>query len=158
MKISGIRLLGFALGLAVSGVVFAQDASPIQITSAVFQEVEVKAADGAVSKKLVPATAVVPGGEVVYEITYQNSGDDTATDVVIDNPLPEELSYVGSSVPVDAFSIDGGKTFGNLADLKVEGADGPRAAEAADVTNLRWIVDSLAPGAKGMVGFRAKVK
>jgi len=158
MKISGIRLLGFALGLAVSGVVFAQDASPIQITNAVFQEVEVKAADGTVDKKLVPATAVVPGGEVVYEITYQNSGSDTATDVVINNPLPEELSYVGSSVRVDAFSVDGGKTFGKLADLKVETADGPRAAEAADVTNLRWIVDSLAPGAKGVVGFRARVK
>src|SRR5690606_21815461 len=68
MKISGIRLLGAMLCIAVSGVAAAQDASPIQISYAVFCLKKKKADDGSVSTKLVPASKVVPGGELVYHI------------------------------------------------------------------------------------------
>src|SRR5690606_6114135 len=105
MKISGIRLLGAMLCIAVSGVAAAQDASPIQISNAVFQEVEVKADDGSVATKLVPAAKVVPGAEVVYEISYRNNGTEPATDLAIDNPLPKEVVFVDASVQPTTVSV-----------------------------------------------------
>ncbi|MDQ2701452.1 MAG: hypothetical protein M3Y70_01250 [Pseudomonadota bacterium] len=160
MKISGIRLLGMALCLAVSGVALAQDASPIQITNTVFQEVEAKAADGTTSMKLVPAAKVVPGGEVVYHIDVVNNGDAAATDVVINNAVPSGLVLSGDPRPAPSeVSVDGGETFGNLADLAVTGVDGAqRAAQLTDVTHLRWVIATLAPRAETQVIFRARVK
>ena len=165
MKISGIRLLGAMLciavsGVAASGVAAAQDASPIQITNTVFQEVEATAADGTVSTKLVPAAKVVPGGEVVYYIDVANNGAEAATDLAIDNPVPSGLVLSSDPKPAaSAVSVDGGETFGDLAGLTVTGADGePRAAQLTDVTNLRWIIPTLAPGAKTQVVFRARVR
>lgn len=159
MKISGIRLLGAMLCIAVSGVAAAQGASPIQISNAVFQEVEVKADDGSVATKLVPAAKVVPGAEVVYEISYRNNGTEPATDLAIDNPLPKEVVFVDASVQPTTVSVDGGENFGDLEELAVFGADGePRPAKSTDITNLRWIVASLPPGGEGKVTFRARVK
>jgi len=160
MKVSGIRLLGATLCLAVSGIALAQDASPIQITNTVFQEVDVTAADGSVSKKLVPAEKVVPGGEVVYRIDVVNSGDAAAADVVINNPVPAGLVLSSDPEPAASeVSVDGGETFGALASLEVADAEGqPRAAQTTDITNLRWVIATLAPGAKTQVVFRARVK
>ena len=160
MKISGIRLLGAMLCLAVSGVAAAQDASPIQITNAVFQEVEVKADDGSTSIKLLPAAKVVPGGEVVYHIDITNNGASAATDVAIDNPVPTGLVLSSDPKPAaSSVSVDGGETFGDLAGLTVIGADGePRPAQLTDVTNLRWIIATLGAGASTQVVFRARVK
>ena len=165
MKISGIRLLGATLCLAVSGAALAQDASqaqssPIQITNTVFQEVDVTAADGTVGKKLVPAAKVVPGGEVMYHIDVANDGDAVATDIAINNAVPAGLVLSGDPSPAASeVSVDGGETFGDLADLAVTGADGaPRAAQLTDVTNLRWVIATLAPGGKTQVVFRARVK
>ena len=180
MKISGTRLLGVTLCLAVSGIASAQDASPaqttpahtgpvqtspvqtspIEITNTVFQEVEATAADGSTSKKLVPAAKVVPGGEVVYYIDVVNHGDTAAADIAINNAVPAGLVLSGDPKPAASeVSVDGGETFGNLAALAVTGADGAqRAAQLTDVTNLRWVIATLAPGAKAQVVFRARVK
>lgn len=163
-KVSKIHGFGWALGVLVgvciAGHAFAQAASPVTITNAVFQEVQVKAKDGKVTKKLVPAARVVPGAEVVYEIGYSNSGNQPATGVTINNPVPKDLELVGEGdTPATAVSVDGGITYGKLADLFVLDKNGePRPARTADVTNLRWVIAQLAPGAKGKVSFRAKVK
>lgn len=151
--------LGVLFGVSVAGHAFAQ-ANPVQITNAVYQEVDVKAKDGKVTKKMVPAAKVVPGTEVVYEIGYSNSGTQSATGVTINNPVPKGLELVGEGdTPATSVSVDGGVTYGKLADLFVLGKDGePRPARTADVTNLRWDLAQLAPGAKGKVSFRAKVK
>ena len=162
MNTSSIRMLGMALCVAVCGIAYAQgatQASAVQITNAVFQEVD-DAAKGDFVKKLVPAKTVVPGDAVVYVISFSNKGKDAATDVVIDNPIPGELVFVDDSkTPATSVSVDNGKTFGALDTLFVLGADGePRAARADDVTNLRWVMASLAPGTAGAVSYRARVK
>ena len=160
---SKIRFAGWALcalaGVSAFGANAQAAASPLHFTNAVYKEVEVKAADGKVSKKLVPAARAVPGDEVIYEIAYTNNGNETATDVAIDNPLPKEVAFVSAATAPTAVSVDGGKKFGQLAQLSVVGKDGAtRPARADDVTNLRWVVPSLAGGASGKVAFRAKVK
>ena len=56
-------------------------------------------------------------------------------------------------------SVDGGKTYGRLADLKVaDGNGGQRAAEATDVTHVRWIIPTIAPRQQGKVEFYAIVR
>ena len=138
---------------------FAQDGPGVEIGTAAFQEVEVKADDGTTSKKLVPAARVVPGDEVVYEITYSNKGSEPATGVAIDNPVPPAVTFVQSTNPPTAVSVDLGKTFGNLGDLVVEGPDGQvRPAQPSDITHLRWTIVSLAPGADGTIRYRVRVK
>ena len=155
-----LRKLGFALcligGLAASGSGFAQG---VEISNAVYREVEVKAPDGSVEKKLVELERAVPGEEVIYEIAYSNDGADTATEIVIDNPLPEEVVFVSASVDPTVVSVDGGKEFGALSDLTVTGPDGQvRKARAADITNLRWVVATLGGGASGKLTYRVQVK
>ena len=160
-KLNGFSwALGVLMGVGIAGHALAQAASPVQITNAVFQEVQVKAKDGKVSTKLVPAAKVVPGSEVVYEIAYTNNGTQSATGVTINNPVPKGLELVGEGNPAaTSVSVDGGVTYGKLAELFVLGKDGePRPARMADVTNLRWDLVELSPGAKGKVSFRAKVK
>jgi uncharacterized repeat protein (TIGR01451 family) len=152
--------LGVLVGACLAGHAFAQAASPVHLTNAVYQEIDVKAKDGKVTRKLVPAARVVPGSEVVYEIAYSNDGTQNATGVTINNPVPKGLELVGEGVtPATSVSVDGGVTYGKLADLFVLDAKGePRPARTADVTNLRWDLAQLAPGAKGKVTFRARVK
>lgn len=160
-----LRSAGWALSLALAGTfafgaAFAQAASPIQVSNAVYQEVQVKAPDGKVTMKLVPAAKVVPGDEVVYEINFANTGKETATDVAINNPVPAQLTFVDTAgAPLATVSVDGGKAYGKLAALTVAGADGQaRAAQSADVTHLRWVLAAIPPGSKGKVSFKARVK
>lgn len=151
--------LGVLAGVSVCGAAIAQAAAPIAVTNAVYQEVDVKAPDGKTTKQRVPAVKVVPGGEVLYQISYRNNGSQAATDVAINNPLPKELVFLGAQDDPSAVSVDGGQTYGKLADLTVIDAQGQvRTARPADVTNLRWVIASLAPGAGGTVTYRARVK
>lgn len=141
------------------GVLLAQDGNGVEITNAALREVEVKAPDGTVTRQLVKVERAVPGDEVVYEISYRNAGSATATDVAIANPLPPAVTFLSASVPPTEVSVDGGKVFGPLAQLKVKQADGQtRNARAADITNLRWIVPTLSAGAEGKFVYRVKVK
>jgi uncharacterized repeat protein (TIGR01451 family) len=141
-----------------------QAADSLQLTNEVFQEIEAKGADGKVEKKMVPAARVVPGTEVLYVITYKNVGDKPADQVAITNPVPKELEYInepkGQTETAPELSVDGGKNFGELSRLKVTGSDGKiRAAQASDVTHLRWRLGSaVKPGEKGTVSFHARLK
>jgi len=139
-------------------------AGALQLSNEVFQEIEIKAPDGKIERKTVPAARVVPGTEVVYVITYRNDGDKPAEKVTVTNPVPKELEYVtaasiaGESAP--DVSVDGGKNYGALSRLTVTSADGKsRPATSADVTHVRWALKSIVkPGDEGKVSFRAKLK
>lgn len=145
--------------LAVAPAAAAQDT--LELRNSVFQEVDVKAADGTMHKERVPAAKVVPGTEVIYVITYHNAGKEPATDVVITNPIPTELAYRPEPQPgpsaAPEVSVDAGKSWGALAKLVVTGADGkPRPAQPGDVTHVRWKLGApVKAGAKGSVSYRA---
>jgi uncharacterized repeat protein (TIGR01451 family) len=136
-------------------------ADTLQLTTGAFQEIA--NADGT-GKTLVPAAKVVPGGEVVYVITYRNVGAVPASKVVIDNPVPRELAYrdgsAGGAGARVLMSVDGGHSYGALAKLRVKGADSKlRPARGADVTHLRWTLPgAVKPGASGTVTYRATLK
>lgn len=139
-------------------------AGDLELKSEAFQDVAVKGKDGKVTKKRQAVATAVPGSEVVYVITYRNKGSKPATDIVINNPVPAEMSLVagsaeGAGTRIEV-SVDGGKTFGALEALKARGADGkPRAARAEDVTHLRWsVLGAVPPGKDGSVSYRAIVR
>lgn len=128
-----------------------------------FQEVEV-VKDGKKVKQRQTLSKALPGQEVIYQITYLNTGAKPVDNVVINNPVPSNLSYQGGTAQGEGtrieYSVDGGKTFGAMETLSVKGADGSsRAAKSQDVTHLRWtVITPVKPGAKGTVGYRALVK
>lgn len=113
--------------------------------------------NGQTKETLEEPSQVLPGDRLVFTTRYTNGGAEPATDFVVTNPLPAPVRLA----KVDSFevSVDGGKTFGALAQLKAAGADGaPRAAELGDVTHVRWRVASIAPGASGEVKYFAEVR
>lgn len=116
--------------------------------------------NGVQSKKLEPLARALPGDEVTYVLNYHNTGDKPADNVVLNNPIPEHMTYVTDSATGDnaqvSVSVDGGINFGALEKLRVKTGNGTRPATAADVTNVRWkFTTSIKPGASGSVSYRA---
>lgn len=158
-----MKPLLIAAALAIAAPAFAQSApSDVSLTSKIFIAREVTDESGKKSNKLFdPDKApVTPGEALVVMLEYRNGGTRPATNFVIDNPIPGAVSFTGVEQPWAVVSVDGGKTYGALAALKVKGADGAlRPALPGDVTHVRWkIAQPIAPGAGGRVMFFGTVK
>lgn len=136
----------------------------IELKNEALREVETVDKDGKKIKELKTVERAVPGQEVIYVLTYKNTDKKPATNVVISNPVPKELTYVaGSETGKNArfeVSVDGGKKFATLDKLTIKTADGKlRPAMAADVTNLRWsVTEPVKAGAEGKVSYRTLLK
>ncbi len=118
---------------------------------------------GEETTELVPAETVVPGERVVYTTSFRNTGSDAADNVVITNPISENLLYVEGSAfgpgLVLEFSVDGGQTFASADALTVTDDAGERGAQPEDYTHIRWsLPGSLDAGAQGVVRFTAILK
>ncbi len=120
--------------------------------------------NGVDQTRLVEATRVVPGADVVFTVTYTNTGDEPAENVTVTNPVPDHMVYVDASASGDdatiTFSVDGGESFAAAQDLLVADANGvQRSAIVKDYTHVRWIVDNdVASGASAAVQFTAVVE
>lgn len=152
------RFIGFIMLAAVLAIPAQADSVSIYVEA--FEEVQTRSETG-VTVSLDPPSRIAPGDTVIIRLTYANSGDEPADDVVISNPVPTELEFIetrGSETAL--YSVDGGTTFGELSALVVAQADGEaRPAMASDVTNVRWLLGSpLSPGASGTVSFAANLK
>lgn len=150
----------FFFSLAAGAI--AQESGHLNVRTVVQKEEVTIDDDGNRRTRLVDATKVVPGDEVVYTVSFSNVSDEPAENVVITNPLPAELSYVdGSAFGPGAdvqFSVDGGVTFAAPRDLEVSEDGVARAATADDFTHIRWVMgEQIAPGAQGIAQFRARL-
>ena len=137
----------------------------VEISVKAEKEVMVSA-KGKQVKKRIAAKGIQPGEELIYTLSYQNSGTELAKDVVISDPIPTGTAYIPGSAS-DAgdvtFSIDKGKTYNKptLLTYEVKGGDGKiqkRVAAPDDYTDIRWTIPSVPQGGKGQVTFRVKVK
>lgn len=116
--------------------------------------------------KRVEAKDVFPGDEVLYTLSYANTGTEAATNVVVSDPIPAGTAYItGSASEVGdlVFSIDKGKSYKKPALLSYEVTTGDgkkvkRVASPEEYTHIRWTIPSVAPGGKGSVSFKVKVK
>jgi uncharacterized repeat protein (TIGR01451 family) len=152
-------LLTAAVALALSGAALAQTGA-VTITSTAFVVKQVPDGQGKLKNTLAPPTSVIPGNALVFTLDYKNTGTMPATGFVINNPIPANVSFTGVEQPWAVVSVDGGKSFGPLATLKMPKGDGTmRAAVPQDVTAIRWVfARPILPAAGGKVAFYAVVK
>lgn len=102
---------------------------------------------------------VVPGNRLLFTTRYRNAAATPVRNFVVTNPLPAGLALASDADAALELSVDGGKTWGRLAALKVKAADGTsRAAQSGDVSHVRWTLPVIAPAQDGAVSFHAVVR
>lgn len=118
-------------------------------------------------KKMIVAKDIKPGDVIFYTIRFINSGDSTATNAVLDDPIPQGTIYIpgtadGNNTDI-TFSMDGGKTFKKPSlltyEVKLPGKKAEKkVASPEQYTHIRWVISTISAGGKGQVGFQVKVK
>jgi uncharacterized repeat protein (TIGR01451 family) len=127
-------------------------------------EVEFKRENGEVELRRTPAEKVLPGTDVIYTITATNVSDVAVGDVVIDDPIPEQMVYQGGSATGSeteiTFSVDQGGSYDVPEKLVLDQPDGTkRPATPDDYTHVRWkFTQELKPGDSRKVEFRATLE
>jgi len=113
----------------VTPLAMAQSQNCIALQTTAQVEKDVVNAKGEKSKELAPAGKVIPGTEVVWTVTANNTCKAPSENVIISNPVPEHMTLVpnsafgpGSDV---SYSVDG-KTFASIDKLTVQENRGPR--------------------------------
>lgn len=132
----------------------------VQLKSEVLVERRVTGPDGTVTTTYEPPKTVVPGDRVRIVLDYVNAGDAPATQFTVTNPLPAAVAFSGAVTAGAEVSVDGGRSWGQLAQLTVANPDGTRRpAEAGDVSHVRWVLNApIAPKAGGKLSFNGVVR
>jgi uncharacterized repeat protein (TIGR01451 family) len=154
-----IAFLIAVIALSVAAQAFAQDKGCIVLKSVAEVEQEAVNDKGEKAKKLVPVSKAVPGVEVIWTVTAQNTCKQASEQVTINNAVPAHMTYVPNSAVGPGsditYSVDG-KTFASAADLTVAENGASRVARTDEYHHIRWVLkDPLAPGAQAMARFRA---
>jgi uncharacterized repeat protein (TIGR01451 family) len=135
-------------------------AEPVSLSSEVMVERVRQDADGTSRVVREEPRMVTPGDKLVFLLSYRNGGAQPASGFVVTNPIPSAVAFAGGESEGATVSIDGGKSWGILAALRVANADGTsRPATPDDVTHIRWSFGQpIAPGRAGQLSFRGTVK
>ncbi len=128
--------IAFAAALAAAVSTTPAQAAPVALAHAVF--VEREAGEGA-GRVLEPARALRRGDKLVYVVSW-TAGQARAERFTITNPLPRTVAYQRSASGTEDVSVDGGRTWGKLASLRVRDDAAWRDATPEDVTHIRWQV------------------
>jgi uncharacterized repeat protein (TIGR01451 family) len=164
MRISNLILSTtlFALLSSLSLTAQAVDGA-IKVKSIAQVEIEVADKDGKKSLHREPVEKAIPGTEIIFTNTFENVSAKAASDIIINNPIPNSTTYkAGSAFGQDCeilFSVDQGKTFGVAESLKITSSDGTEhVALPKEYTNIRWSYKKQLPAGKSSdVGFRATI-
>ncbi|MCB2062831.1 MAG: hypothetical protein KDE25_05115 [Novosphingobium sp.] len=142
------RRIAVLAALALPAVV--QAAPPAVVTdSSVF--IERRDADN--GRRLEMADSFDKGDRVVTVLRWQRrqgSGSFTIT-----NPMPRAIAYQASSRSDELVSVDGGRTWGHLGQLRI----GDRLASPEDVTHVRWRIPTrIAAVGRGQIAYSGIVR
>jgi hypothetical protein len=85
-------------------------------------------------RNLEPASRLSRGDRVVTIVSWRRDAGNGGFTLI--NPLPRAVAYQASARDDEQVSVDGGRTWGRLGELRL----GERFATAEDVTHLRWRV------------------
>ena len=138
----------------------------IQLDMQVAKEVIIEE-NGLEVTRWVDAQEVLPGEKLKYTVRYVNLGDEPATQVRIENPIPELSVYVTDSAAGEGttivFSADGGAQYSSPEQVTYEvavfgGGKDRRPATAERFTNIRWLIEQVPPGSTGEVSFQVLVQ
>ncbi len=154
-----LKLLIAGLACVLPASAFAA-AESVSLSNGVFVERVQDDGAGPARKVLAPPRSIGRGDTLVFVVSYRNRGADPASDVVVTNAVPGSVAFAGSDRPDTIVSVDGGRTWGQLASLSVRISDGRfRPAEASDVTHVRWnFPRAISAGEAGELRFRGIVK
>ena len=143
---------------AIAAPAFAADR--VSLASEVFVEKIVVGPDGRANTLLKQPEIVMPGDNLVFILKYRNQGNEAARNFILTNPMPSAVAFREATGAGALFSVNGGKNWGLLGELKVQGSDRSfRAARPDDVTHVRWAFRQPLPaGATGKVSFRGTVR
>jgi uncharacterized repeat protein (TIGR01451 family) len=148
----------FSIALAVTPAAHATQAQPVQLHGEVKLE-KVVVQDGIEKRILSEPKVVVPGDRLFFTTAYHNSGTASVAQFVVTNPIPAAVVLTQDSAASLEVSVDGGKGWGALASRTVpDGQGGNRAAQAGDITHVRWTLSVLQPGASGTLAYHAIVR
>lgn len=151
-------LIGLAACTVGMSTAQAQAAQPVELLGEVKVD-QVSKVDGLEKHAWVEPKTVVPGNRLWFTTRYHNTGKDKVDNFVVTNPIPAGVMLASEGAEGLDLSVDGGKTWGKLAVLKVaNGKGGLRPAQASDVSHVRWILPSVAPGATGTLSYNAIVR
>jgi hypothetical protein len=146
IRFSPIRLAAI---LALGAPALALAAPLVSLDSAVFVE---RVKPGAV-RLLEPARELRRGDRLVYVVSWQRHGGDGG--FTLTNPLPRTVYYQRSASGDEEVSVDGGRRWGKLEELRV----GARIATPEDVTHLRWrVAPNQAARGTGRITYSAIVR
>lgn len=144
---------------AMPATALAQEQSPISLSGDVMAVETVVDEAGNESTQLVAPDVIVPGDRLVFGTDYANNGAEPVENFVVTNPLPSAVRLAPDADPALTVSVDGGESWGTLAQLSVTGEDGtPRSAAASDVTHIRWTLAVIAPGESGRLEYPAIIR
>lgn len=137
-------------------------APEVGLTVVAEKEIQVTDENGQLTTRRVAVSEATPGDTLFYTLTYSNTGDEAATSVKLDNPIPDGTAYVAGTAWGDGadilFSIDNGQTFKKPAQLTYQVGGGVQAAEPEKYTTIRWLITEIPAGSSGKAGFTARVK
>lgn len=142
-----ILILGAVVATALPGLAAARSA--IAMDSAVF----VERSSPRSGRLLEPAQQLRRGDRVVTILSWTRQAGSGG--FVVTNPLPRTVYYQASADESEEVSIDGGRTWGKLDDLRV----GTRLATPEDVTHVRWRIPApVAARGSGQIAYSAIVR
>lgn len=145
---AGRAIACMALGLALS-------ASPALASPAVIlnSAVYVERAQPGDVRVLEPASQLSRGDRIVTVVTWQLKSGNGGFSVT--NPLPRGIYYQGSASGDEEVSVDGGRSWGKLGQLRL----GNRVATPEDVTHVRWHVPATqAVAGRGNIAYSGIVR
>jgi uncharacterized repeat protein (TIGR01451 family) len=141
-------------------------AADIKLSITPEKEVTVKENNREVKKRQA-ADTIEPGEVIFYTINYLNQGDEVATNVEVNNPIPNNTFYVSGSAKGEGaeitFSADDGKSFGNSSSVTYQVRDSSgklitRKASPDSYTHIRWVITRIDPGKSGSLEYQVRVK
>lgn len=144
------------IGLLIGSVAFfaatiASAQSLVTIDREVFVERSLER-EGRTQRSLEPADTLQSGDTVVLMLAWRSPQDRPFT---ISSRVPLTLVFSGSGGEQPEVSVDGGRSWGILAELRVRG----RPATSTDVTHVRWnIANPRAMRGRGVFTYSAVVR
>jgi uncharacterized repeat protein (TIGR01451 family) len=109
--------------------------------------------------QLLEPVNVVPGDLLLFTTSFHNEGAAPVTDFVVVNPVADSLELTAEAAGQTDVSVDGGKTWGLIAQLTIVDAEGQeQPATVSDITHMRWKFARIQPGETGRVQFIAAVR